>query len=272
MDGDTKDLPLLSEQPDDTEALGNPAGKKRRSRSDNDSRAGSGEVCTGLGVLLGLAVLGLSIALGVTWTKKLPCDSSSAKSSSSAAVPDEWLRVAMMSDVHLDIQYLNTASALVTRNSFPCHNASEPAPFSALFGRVRCDSPPALLSNALDSMATAEKSDLLLSTGDKTAHFLYTTPTGINYNGTLVLKAQIAFTNIVKQKFPKKRVLLTMGNNDVPLHWQLPESDWYQKLWKVWSPLILCRECTPGRYGDSVNEAEFNTTFLRGGFYKVGSL
>ncbi|XP_065177981.1 sphingomyelinase phosphodiesterase D-like [Sycon ciliatum] len=223
-------------------------------------------------IVMSLISIGLAVGLGIVATKYVKNASGTGTGQQQqATIPDSWLRMFALSDVHLNILYSDTASAF---GYPPCQNKSTGQKFAnrAPFGRVGCDSPQVLFESTLSSMVEvdrATRADVILVTGDKSGHHLYTSADGANQHGTVVLKAQAQFTQTLGRYFPGRRHILTMGNNDVPYHWQVPTMSWYESLWQYWAPLILCPDCAQGRFSTRVNEAEFNTTFLRGGYYKV---
>ena len=215
-----------------------------------------------------MIAIGCCVALGVVLALN-----SSSDSSSQANLPSKWLRMFALSDVHLDVLYLENASAF---SKTPCNDLSVLPAFGeeAVMGRVGCDSPQKLLESTLRSMREVDSSDaadIFLVTGDKSGHHLFNFPDGNSRDGTLVLEAQSQFTRTLNYYFPGRQFILTMGNNDVPYHWQVPTSSWYMSLWPHWAPLILCKDCPRGRYAVSISETEFNSTFIRGGYYKVYS-
>ena len=84
-----------------------------------------------------------------------------------------------------------------------------------------------------------------------------------------VLKAMETATDEVKLAFPMLPFFPSLGNNDLPGHYVLPErgDSWYQDLLNFWEESILCESCELRQR--TTTRRALRKTFLKGGYYKV---
>jgi len=158
-----------------------------------------------------------------------------------------------LTDLHFNQLYnesLSCASACMngrvnwpSGNSWPQCNS---VPFAiedaaeAPFGRLGCDSPELLVDTVLDRVARVHPSPLMvLLSGDNLLHDVYlldpalvADPAAFMQEGHARLAANLA------ARFPNSPILFSLGNNDSPLHYDVPGADFLSALAATWRPLI----------------------------------
>eukprot|EP00795_Rhopilema_esculentum_P004337 gene4337-20546_t len=198
---------------------------------------------------------------------KFGCPSKVATSREKSQSP--VIKFLHVSDIHLDLQYNNSLS----KKSL-CRNlvniTSETAPFQALYGRVRCDSPEILVESALGfmrnlSLTKLGKIDFFMFTGDQVAHAI-----GRDYGNSTIMERVLnnmrAASNKIALAFSGIPIFPSFGNNDLPGDYVLPkDSKFYEDVLAFWQPLVLCKNCS----FKVTTEEELKKTFLAGGYYKA---
>ena len=104
--------------------------------------------------------------------------------------------------------------------------------------------------------------------GDSAAHGLKEKFPDNTTERERVLKAIKTGADEIRIAFPTTPFFPSLGNNDLPGHYVLPEKgdSWYQDVLDIWEQQILCESCGVEQ---TTTKAELQKTFLKGGYYKV---
>ena len=135
-------------------------------------------------------------------------------------------------------------------------------------GRLGCGTPPELLSYMLDlfEAATADEPvDLILLTGDLSGHGV---PQGsydnFDWDKYEILKTVLAkVMETLSLRFPEIPILLTLGNNDVPVHYQAVKGDLKADFQPFLHETFFVKHPANAKFADEIKK-----DFLDGAYYR----
>ena len=132
---------------------------------------------------------------------------------SQAIVIEAELKIAVLSDIHLNPEYDPDISEVTY-----CHGDGLAAKEQAFLGRRGCDSPLTLLKMALEVIKSENPDlDVLLVPGDFIGHAYPLDGAKGNYQKLIETHKMIRET-LVKY-FPNTMILPSLGNNDTKFHY-----------------------------------------------------
>lgn len=179
-----------------------------------------------------------------------------------------------MTDFHVDLKYNSSspASTFCRYNNDPS-TIPQLADTQAYYGRIGCDSPKALIDNALLAakvipLTSQQHVDFVIASGDFVCHSLGKLSQGELYSR---VRDSMTYTSTrLLEAFPAVPVFPAIGNNDVIGDYRIPygDSHWYETVFSMWSALILCPLC-PNHLRPITSFDAIRQTFLKGGYYKV---
>ncbi len=150
-------------------------------------------------------------------------------------IPVRAFRLAVLTDVHLDLNYDPTVAPEAKCQKGQLKKSST----VAYYGRKNCDTPYALVESAVEKIRSLNP-DLVLMPGDIASHFVQI-PLAQEFSVRAYdqLKHVLAnFTSLVREKLPNIPVVFTLGNDDYIYNYQVPaekiKNDFYGFLHQLW--------------------------------------